>query len=123
MCSSDLLEAPGRPEFVKLAPPKGAMAGAGAGGGGGYGAYFGSVPDFSETGQGVKFADVREGSPAAAAGLRRGDLLVEFDGKPVQNLYEFTYALRARKPGETVGVKLMRDGQPVEARVTLGKRQ
>lgn len=117
-----LIEDPVRPQFVKMAPPKGAVQAAG-GDGGGYGAYFGSVPDFSETKNGVKFADVREGSPAALAGLKSGDLLVEFDGKPIGNLYDFTYALRSRKPGETVPVKVMRDGRPVETRVTLGKRQ
>jgi hypothetical protein len=115
-----LIEAPGRPEFVKAAPPAGAGA---AGGGPGYGAWFGSIPDFAETGKGVRFADVREGSPAALAGLKAGDLLVEFDGKPIENLYDFTYALRQRKPGEEVAVKVMRAGQAVEAKVTLARRQ
>ena len=47
----------------------------------------------------MKFADIREGSPAAKAGLKAGDMLVEFDGKQIENLYDFTYALRAKKPG------------------------
>ena len=46
----------------------------------------------------MKFADVREGSPAAKAGFKAGDMLVEFDGKPIQNLYDFTYALRPKSP-------------------------
>ena len=89
----------------------------------GYGAYFGSVPDFAEGIKGVKFADVREGSPAAKAGLKAGDVMVEFDGKPIQNLYDFTYALRARKAGETVKVKVTRDGKTIEADVLLTVRQ
>ena len=68
----------------------------------GYGPYFGSIPDFGEGITGVKFADVREGSPAAKAGLKAGDIMVEFDGKPIQNLYDFTYALRGKKPGDEV---------------------
>jgi S1-C subfamily serine protease len=93
------------------------------GGQSGYGAYFGSVPDFGEGTKGVKFADVREGSPAAKAGLKAGDILVEFDGKPIQNLYDFTYALRSKKPGDQVKVRVLRDGQPLEAGVTMGKRE
>jgi len=110
---------PGRPEFVKVEPPK---AGPSAGGGAGYGAWFGSVPDFGETPKGVKFADVTAGSPAAKAGLRGGDVLIEFDGAPVQNLYDFTYALRARKPGDAVVVKVLRGGQTITAKVVLGQR-
>jgi hypothetical protein len=109
----------GRPEFVKVEPPKTGPAG---GGGPGYGAWFGSIPDFGETPRGVKFADVTAGSPAAKAGLRGGDILIEFDGAPVQNLYDFTYALRARKPGDEVVVKVLRGGETITAKVALGQR-
>ena len=119
-----LRAAPGRPEFVKAAP-----AGHGASGdtgpvtqGSGYGPWFGSVPDFGEGVQGVKFADVSAGSPAAKAGLQAGDIMVEFDGKPIQNLYDFTYALRSKKPGDEIKVKVMREGKPLEVPVVLGKR-
>jgi len=123
--AEDLREAPDRPQFVRVAPPS---HGEGAGpvsssSGGGYGPYFGSIPDFGEGTVGVKFADVREGSPAASAGFRGGDIMVEFDGKKIQNLYDFTYALQAHKPGDTVKVKVLRNGQPVEADVTLAKRR
>ena len=44
------------------------------GGGGGYGPYFGSIPDFGQVEHGgVKFADVRDGSPAGKAGLKAGE--------------------------------------------------
>jgi S1-C subfamily serine protease len=90
---------------------------------GGYGPYFGSIPDFGEGINGVKFADIREGSPAAKAGFKGGDVMVEFDGKPIQNLYDFTYALQAKKPGDEVSVTVLRDGRKVEAKVLLTKRQ
>ena len=51
----------------------------------GVGPYFGSVPDFNEPPRGVRLADVREGSPASKAGLKRGDILIEFDGKAICN--------------------------------------
>lgn len=118
-----LIESGQRTMFVRVAPPAGAQAMAGSAAGSGYGAYFGSVPDFGQTSKGVKFADVSEGSPAAKAGLKGGDVLVEFDGKPVDNLYDFTYALRAHKPGDAVTVKILRDGKEMAVRVTLEKRR
>jgi hypothetical protein len=106
-----------RPEFVRVAEPRPP-----AGGGGGYGAYFGSVPDMGEETAGVKFADVREGSPAAKAGLKAGDILVEFAGKEIKNLYDFTFALRTHKPGEVVKVTVLRGGQRLTVDVKLEQR-
>jgi len=116
-----LIDAPERPRFVKPAAP----ATGRVGGEGGARPWFGSVPDFGEAkeAKGVKFADVQAGSPAQKAGLRPGDILIEFDGKPIQNLYDFTYALRARKAGDEVAVKVLREGQTVEAKVVLTQRK
>jgi C-terminal processing protease CtpA/Prc len=108
-----------RPAFVRVQEPR-PVAG---GGGGGYGAYFGSIPDMGEEVEGVKFADIRDGSPAAKAGLKGGDILVEFAGKPIKNLYDFTYALRAHKPGETVKVTVLRGADRMTVDVTLEQRK
>jgi Peptidase family M28/PDZ domain/PA domain len=119
----------GRPEFVRVAEPKahgeeaGDAAAAHSGKVSGYGPDFGSIPDFTELPNGVRFADIRPGSPAAKAGLKAGDILTEFGGKPIQNLYDFTYALRARKPGDEVLVKVLRSGQTIEAKVLLTERR
>ncbi len=121
--TAEMASAPERPRFVRLADPRPArMAGSGSTASG-YGAYFGSIPDFAEIPNGVRFADVREGSPAAKAGLKAGDILVEFDGKAIQNLYDFTYALRAAKAGDVVAVKVLREGSAIEAKVTLEQRR
>ncbi|HLI86743.1 MAG TPA: M28 family peptidase [Bryobacteraceae bacterium] len=120
--TDQLRQEPGRPQFVRVAPPAGAL-GPAAGGSGGYGPYFGSVPDFGEGVKGVKFSDINPGSPAAVAGLKANDVMIEFDGKPIQNLYDFTYALQAKKPGDTVKVKVLRDGKPIEVNVTLTRRK
>lgn len=113
-----------RPQFVRVVePPKPTTSHAGSSSAPGYGPYFGSIPDMAEQKNGVRFADVRESSPAAKAGLKGGDTMVEFDGKPIQNLYDFTYALRAKKPGDVVKVKVLRDGQPLNAEVTLEQRR
>ncbi len=93
------------------------------GGGGGYGPYFGSIPDFGQVENGVKFADVKPNSPAAKAGLKAGDILVQFGDKPIKNLYDFTDALRRSKVGDVVEVKVLRDGTPVTATVKLEQRK
>jgi hypothetical protein len=93
------------------------------GGGAGYGVYFGSIPDFGQTENGVKFSDVKPNSPAAKAGFKAGDVLVQFGDKPIKNLYDFTDALRRSKVGDVVEVKVLRDGQPVTANVKLEQRK
>jgi Peptidase family M28/PDZ domain/PA domain len=96
---------------------------AGRGGGRGYGPYFGSVPDFRDDIKGVLFSDVQNNSPAAKAGLRGGDLMVAFDGKAIQNLNDYAYALRSKKPGDIVAVVVKRNGQNIKASVTLEARR
>ncbi|MBI4902562.1 MAG: M28 family peptidase [Acidobacteria bacterium] len=119
--AEQLAAAPDRPQYVKVEAPR--MPTGSSGGGGGYGPYFGSIPDFAEVPNGVRFSDVREGSPAAKAGLKGGDILIEFDGKGIKNLYDYTFALRARKPGDVVKVRYLRGGQTLQADVTLEQRK
>jgi len=115
-----ILSANELPQFAKVEEP--AHGGTASGGGSGYGPYFGSVPDFAQV-EGVKFADVRPGSPADKAGLRAGDIMIRFGDNPIKNLYDFTYALRARSAGDTVTVVVQRDGAEVSAAVTLEERR
>lgn len=90
---------------------------------GGYGPSFGCLPDMSDTLlKGVRCLEFRQGSPAARAGLQAGDILVEFDGRPVLNLQDFTYLLQGKKPGDAVSVGVVRQGQSVQATVTLVPR-
>jgi len=93
------------------------------GGGNAYSTYFGSVPDFRDDLNGVLFADVRADSPAAKAGLKAGDLMVEFGGEPIKNLYDFTDALGSKKPGDVVAVVVKRNGQSIKVNVTLEVRK
>ena len=112
----------GRPQFIRVSETETSGGGASAGGSG-YGPNFGSIPDFDEPPKGVRFADVRDGTPAAKAGLKAGDILIEFDDKEIGNLYDFTYALRTHKPGDLVVVKVLRGGQTIEAKVLLTERR
>ena len=85
--------------------------------------YLGSIPDMSapET-PGVRLTGVRADSPADKAGLKAGDIIVEFDGKTVKDLYEYTAALQARKPGDMVKIVVLRESARVELTATLGRR-
>jgi hypothetical protein len=108
-----------RPVFIRVAEPP-QRSGAG---GRGYGPVFGSIPDFNEPPKGVRFADVREGTPAAKAGLKAGDILIGWDGAEIANLQDFTTALRSRKPGDVVKVKILRGAETLEIPVTLEARR
>jgi len=119
--TDQLASDPDRPKFIHVAEPSNPVSG--SGGGSGYGPNFGSIPDFNEPPKGVRFADVRDGTPAAKAGLKAGDILIEFDGKEIGNLYDFTYALRAHKAGDSVLVKVLRGSQTIEANVLLTERR
>jgi aminopeptidase YwaD len=120
--TTHLSDAPDRPTFVRVVRPSAGPISAAAGQSG-YGPDFGSIPDFNEPPTGVRFADIREGSPASKAGLKAGDIMIEFDGKPIGNLYDFTYALREHKPGDLVQVKVLRGDQKIEAKVLLTERR
>src|SRR5579859_3285999 len=116
--SEKIAAAPERPAFLTVVEDKPPTSG-----GSGYGAYFGSIPDFGHVENGVKFSDVKQGSPAAKAGLKAGDVLVQFGDRPIKNLYDFTDALRRSKVGEVVEVQVLREGKPVNASVKLEQRK
>ncbi|HEX7918497.1 MAG TPA: PDZ domain-containing protein, partial [Gemmatimonadales bacterium] len=88
----------------------------------GYGAYFGSIPDMSENPGGVRITGVRAGSPAEAGGLKGGDILVRMGDADVTDLQAMTDILRAHRPGDTIDVVYLRDGQRITTKVTLGRR-
>jgi hypothetical protein len=118
--TEQLTYAPDRPKFQTVSEEQ---TSATRSSGGGYGPYFGSIPDFGELPAGVRFSDVKPNSPAAKAGLKPGDILVQFGDKAINNLYDFTDALRRSRVGDEVEVKVLRDGQPVTARVKLEQRK
>ncbi len=117
----ELASEPEKPSFVVVTESN--PHGGSVSGGGGYGPYFGSIPDFGQTENGVKFSDVKPGSPAAKAGLKAGDVLVQFGDKSIKNLYDFTDALRRSKVGDVVPVTVLRDGKELKVDVKLEQRR
>ena len=89
----------------------------------GYGPYLGTIPDMTPADSGVRLTGVRDGSPAQDAGIRKGDVIVEFAGKEITDLYAYSYALRDQAPGDEVEIVVVRDGVRVRLKAVLGERR
>jgi hypothetical protein len=86
-------------------------------------AYLGTIPDYAQEVAGVKISGTRGGSPAEKAGLKGGDIIVEFAGQKIANIYDYTYAMDAVKIGQPVKVIVLRDGKRVELMATPATRK
>jgi len=69
--------------------------------------------------QGVLIRDVQENSSAARAGLKRNDVVVEFDGEPVSELQKFRIRVADTPVGRRVPIVVLRDGKKQALTVTL----
>ncbi len=115
----DLARRPRKPEFVKVVNTSGH---GGDPGRVSISAYLGSIPDYGGEVKGVKLNGVRSGSPAEKGGLKGGDVIVKFAGKAIGTIYDYTESLARQKPGDTVEVVVIRDGNETPLSVTLGKK-
>ena len=102
----DLANRDPRPDYVTVEQAPG-----GQGGRDSLRAYVGTIPDYATEGNGVPLSGVRGGGPADLAGLRGGDVIVEFGGQAIANIYDYTYALDAVRIDEPVQVVVMREGE------------
>ena len=84
--------------------------------------YVGTIPDYASQVDGLKLTGVSEGGPAQKAGLKGGDIIIEFGGKKISNIYDYTYALGDFSPGDIVDVVVMRNGEKKTFKVELGAR-
>lgn len=82
---------------------------------------FGSMIDVAWRLEGVRFERIVEGSPAAEAGLKDGDVLVGFGGQQIENLRDFTSALAGKVPGDEVGVTILREAELIRTSVLLAR--
>ncbi len=85
-------------------------------------AYLGVSVGTSVDGVGAAIGTVKAGGPGAAAGLRSGDLVTAFNGKPITDANELTSAIAALHPGDKATLKVERNGSTVTLTVTLGTR-
>lgn len=71
---------------------------------------------------GVLVGSVSDDGPAAAAGLRPGDVVTKFDGKRVQSTHDLLVAVAETTPGSSAAVEYIRDGKTRSARLTVASR-
>jgi hypothetical protein len=105
---------PERLTYVSVARPQPVAAGSGA--------ALGTIPDMSGNPGGVRLTGVRDGSPAATAGIQAGDIITRIGEHDVADLQGMTNALAAYKPGDVVDVVVRRGDDTRTFTVTLGRR-
>ena len=86
-------------------------------------AYLGTIPDYvAGDVKGLKLSGVAADGPAAKAGVRGGDIIVQLAGKKIEDIYDYTYAIEALKIGEEVKIVVQRGNKTVTMKVTPGSR-
>lgn len=78
--------------------------------------------DAGDAGGGVMLASVVPDSPADESGLRKGDVLVDVDGRTIAQVPDLMLALRSRSPGDRIDATVVRDEERIRLDVTLGRK-
>jgi serine protease DegQ len=73
-------------------------------------------------GFGLLISQVSQNSPAETAGLFVGDVLVSFDGEPIEHAEDLVTRLRGNRIGKAVPITVLRGASPVDVSVTVGER-
>jgi len=68
---------------------------------------------------GAFILNVEKNSPASRAGLKRGDLVVEIDGKTIKNANDLKTTIGNKTPGKTIDIKFERDNQIIDSKIVL----
>jgi serine protease Do len=71
--------------------------------------------------KGVLLADVAEGGPAEQGGLRRGDIIIEYDGKRIETPFQLRNMVAATRPGNTAEINVIRNGSRLTMKVKIGE--
>ncbi|MBW1943124.1 MAG: PDZ domain-containing protein [Deltaproteobacteria bacterium] len=71
--------------------------------------------------KGALVADVMDGGPAEEAGIKRGDVIISFDGKEIKEMSELPYIVASTPVGKKVIVELIRKGRKKEFEVEVGE--
>ena len=79
--------------------------------------------DIEKDVEGVLINEIYEGSPAEAAGLMKGDIILTFDGEKATDIKKLVGMVRDSDPGDTVEVTVLRENSEMMLMATLGERQ
>jgi len=93
------------PDYVEqTAKPKGSRANVPV--------ALGTIPEYVESEvKGARLKGVRKGGPADKAGVQGGDVIVELAGQKIENVYDYSNAMRALVPGKPCPIVVLRDGK------------
>ncbi len=83
----------------------------------GFRVYLGTIPNYSDSNDGLLLDGVRDESPAAKAGLKAGDKIVKIGTRDIKNVYDYTYALGEMKAGEEYPIEVMRGGEKLALKI------
>ena len=87
-------------------------------GGGPKGPRMGIAPDYEFGGKGVRIDGVSDGGPAALAGLKKGDVIIEIAGKTIPDVNAYMTAMRTQKIGAVIEIKILRDTKEMQLKIT-----
>jgi hypothetical protein len=79
----------------------------------------GTMPDFSYSGPGVRIGEPSPDSPAAEAGLIKGDIIIKLGEHEIVDLKTYAAALRSFKPDDVVPLEYIRDGERKKTKIRL----
>lgn len=79
----------------------------------------GIVPDYFGKDKGLKLDGVREGKPAAIAGMQKGDVIIRMADKPIVDMMSYMNSLKLYKKGDKIEVEVLRDGKKRVFQVTF----
>lgn len=84
---------------------------------GGFRVFLGTIPNYSDSNDGLLLDGVRDDSPASKAGLKAGDRIVKIGTREIKNVYDYTYALGEMKAGEEYVVEVMRGSEKLTLKI------
>ena len=82
--------------------------------------YTSEVLDYYGYPNGAVISNVVVGSPAYEAGIKRGDIITEFDGKKITEYTVLIEAIKNSTPNDTVNIKVYRNGRTYKVELTIG---
>ncbi len=116
----DLVRRPERPAFTRIVAP-GRNGRQSQSASTGMSVTLGVMPDYADEARaGLKISGVRDGGPAAKAGLKGNDSIIRIGGKPIATIYDYMESMKGYKPGDKLEVVVRRDGAEVTLQVDLG---
>jgi Zn-dependent M28 family amino/carboxypeptidase len=77
----------------------------------------GTIPSYADSTDGMELDGVRDGSPAAKAGLKKGDKVIKLAGKDIKNVYDYTDALSGMKPDVEYEVVINRGAETLTLKI------